>query len=536
MNIRKYTNNLFENLPRMFDDRIKSNKISRIYLFSGLTLLSSVYYYAFSTVIVDDAYIYFRSVENFYEFGDSSFNIGESRNLLTSPGWFILLSAAKFSFPDFPLPAVARLLSMIFLSISSVLLFNIFENTAPKLSAYSAIPVFFAPSIPDLAGHDTALALCMNLLLILAFLRRQRIIFPVAAGLAYMARGEAAIMAALLGTAYVLSEGISYNAIRRNVRELLPGLSIAAAIVGLWHWYHLYAFQSLFPDTLSAKIQQTASHSFTAFRVRSGYHLRAVTEPFGLAPHIATVFGLVLLWRRAWPLAAWPFVHYATYTALNVPWYTWYYYPVEFAAVLGIVVAISFVSFRIGATLPARYSTVGSQLALALGIFLAVGPIRHATVNVVSLLSDKPRAEFEAGRLFGADERYVFYKDFAAWVRTTHRGPKPPSILTHEIGIIGYFAPEAKIYDVVGLATPIESLTEMWNYEYQIEKNIPDFVMRIYISDPPPSFIVVSQSGRSIQYSLGLARKYPGTTTHVAIYHLKSAREAGKSITDRVSQ
>lgn len=56
-------------------------------------------------------------------------------------------------------------------------------------------------------------------------------------------------------------------------------------------------------------------------------------------------------------------------------------------------------------------------------------------------------------------------------------GRPDPIILSHEIGIIGHRLPEATVHDVVGLATPVSEVEELWNWPGRIADLEPDVVL-----------------------------------------------------------
>lgn len=492
-------------------------------VFAALALASTVHYATVSAVELDDAYIYFRSIENFLRTGDLSFNTGDARNLMTSAGWFLVLTGSKVVFPNAELTLIAKAWSTFLLLASSVLLFRILSGRMPDVAPFSPLPVFFMPSIPGLVGHDTGLALFTNLLLIWAFLERRSILFPVAAAVAYLARGEAAIFAVVLGLAYVCSDGSTNRKILAKTRELAIGLAIALAIVSLWHGFHFMTTGAMFPQTFSAKTLQADSGRWPLFAIKIGAHLRYVTGQLGLWVHVLSILGLWLTWRRVWPLATWPLVHYVTLVALGLPWYHWYYYPVEFAIIIGFVASGALISRLLGQRLHVISGPI-RQFALTLSVCtIAVAPLRTGLANI-------PGRIFETGPATAAVSdatRFSIYREFAGWIVANHTKPTAPVILTHEVGIIGYFVPEARVLDVVGLASPAESAADMYNYEKCVRLYVPDFILRFHFVKPPAEILYQVSPDRTLRYVAGITKYLGPKNLALSIYRLDDSRDAG---------
>lgn len=445
---------------------------------------------------------------------------------MTSPSWFLVLAGSKIVFPNADIVLLARLWSLFFLVGSSVLLFRILQDRMPGIALFSPLPVFFMPSMPGLAGHETALALFSNLLLIWAFMERRRILFPVAAVAAYLARGEAAIFAVVLGLAYVCPDGTMNRQIITKTKELAVGLVIALAIFILWHGYHYVLTGSIFADTFSAKTLQANSGRWPLFVVKVGRHFQFTTGPLGGAADILlllfSLFGLWITWRHVWPLAVWPLVHYWTLTALGLPWYHWYYYPIEFGIIIGFVASGAFTASFIG-----RHFRVISgmlpQVAIILVIcIVAIAPLRRGLVDISGKLRETSWMT-AMGATPHPTSRFAIYREFAGWIARNHAKPAAPIILTHEVGILGYYLPDALLYDVVGLASPAESTADMYNYGKYVGLYAPDFILRYHFGEPPNELVYQLSSGGTVRYVVGITRRRMASDIELSMYRLDSA-------------
>lgn len=510
--------------------RSLSDLLSRVYLFAShevfvqlsifiiLTLLSIFYFISITSIQLDDSYIYFRIVENFYNTGELSFNPGEPRNLMTSSGWFLILLASKFVFPDTSIVLTARIWSIVLLVASSILLFRILRNRLPRIGMLSPLPVFFMPSIPGLAGHETALALFMNLFLIWAFLERRPILFPVAAVGAYLARGEAAIFAMILGLAYLCADGFTNKNILAKARELAAGIAIALAIFLLWHGYHYHLTGSILPATFSAKAMQTASGHWPLFALKIGTHLKFLSGALAPWVHALALFGLWIVWRRAWPLALWPMAHYLTLTALGMPWYHWYYYPIEFSLIIGFIAAGDFIARIIGQHAPVMSRSLPqTALVLAVCIF-AVVPLRNGAAGFPTAVSNPVSWTQAKGRPARPGSRFATYNEIADWITANHNNSRAPVVLVNEIGIIGYLLPDARVYDVVGLASPVKTPADIGNFATFVARYIPDFVIRTYNREPPKEIVFQLQTDKTVRYVAGVIKHQTHPNVILAVY------------------
>jgi hypothetical protein len=458
--------------------------------------------------------------------GDLSFNPGDSRNLMTSSGWFLVLAVSKAVFANADIILIARILSALFLVGSSVLLFRIFRDRMPDIAPFSPLPVFFMPSIPGLAGHETALALCMNLFLIWAFLERRPILFPLAAVAAYLARGDSAIFAMVLGFAYLCSDGATNRQVLEKAKELTTGIAVALIIFLLWHGYHYYLTGLILPDTFSAKVLQAESGRWSLFALKIGTPLGMVSGALGPWAHIFSLFGLWIVWRRIWPLAAWPLVHYLTLLGLGMPWYHWYYYPIEFASIVGFIATGGHIAFFAGKQVQAMSGTAPRVILILIVCVVAVAPVRKGIAGISVAFSNSTPWIQANDRTAHPNSRFAIYRGIVDWIAANHKKSTAPVILTHEIGIIGYYAPDALVYDVVGLASPAETAADMWNFEKYVAMYSPDYLMRAYSSDPPEELMFQPKSGQAARYVASVIKQKFPQGNHIVLYRRIALEEA----------
>ncbi len=428
------------------------------------------------SVTMDDSFIVFRVVENWAAGHGPRFNLGDPHFVVTSPLWFALLATAKTLLPSIPTPDLAQGIAAALLALGSLALFDLLRQDFPAAALLAPGAVFFAPSMPSLAGHDTACALACGAFLLWAHRRGHANALALAAGAFYLARGEGAVLGAVLGFHWLAGEGLNRHGVGSRLRRMGPGLVVAAILVGAWHLYHVLEFGGLFPATLAAKIAQGRG-PFPSYLSHLLEHLNAASP--GWAAKALVLLGWLALALRRWPLALWPLLHVAIYAGLGVPYYHWYYYPLELVVLLALVAGAE-VLLRGGARAlaPQREDAAVGAAGLALAVAIALTPALRAAVALQPppvlpalrplVMQDSP----------GEDRRFLAYQDIAGWV---NRQPavSAPVLLAPEIGILGYLLPEAEVRDVVGLASPDPDPRRMYDFPHFIARHDPDYLVMI---------------------------------------------------------
>jgi len=454
-------------------------------------------------VTMDDSFIVFRVVDNWLGGGGPRFNPGDSHFIVTSPLWLGILTAAKAGLPGVAIPGIAHALVWLLLVVSSCMLFALLRDDFPIVSVLAPAAIFYTPSMASLAGHDTACALTSGLALLLSHRRDRPNALAIAAGLTYLARGEGAVLAAIVGGHYLLRAGFDAASVGRQIRRMGPGLAVSLICVGGWHAYYLAEFGALFPATLAAKIAQGSfagsgvGDAWTAFAVGLPDHLALIAGGYGWALMIA---GFAVLTIRCWPLALWPLSQVAIYAGLGVPYYHWYAFPVELVGVVAMWIGVE-VAFRLAARLvgiPASSHPFAAAVVLGVAVVvvpcvrgpmvLLPGPVLPALRSVTA--PDDP----------GVDLRFRTYQQIAARIR---RDPDAANrtLLASEIGILGYALPSLSVVDTVGLTDPAVPSGRFFDYHWHIEHFEPEYLVLFYGAADRERFAIALSDGRVIRYA-----------------------------------
>ncbi len=455
----------------------------------------SVAVFAGIGVRLDDAYVYFRVAEHLAETGRPFFNEGDAFTITTSPAWLLMTTALAKVAPAM-LPTLSKALFISFLVAASVTARAILRLKLPVLGALAAIPVFFAPNMLSLVGMETSFALFVGLALILSFQRRDRWT-PLWAVLFYLARPEGLILAGILGAALVIL-AIREHSLLERLRFYGAALALGGILAGAWHVWLLQVCGSLLPVSADAKILQGAA-GWTTFVQAWPMHVAVIWGQGDqlwlnlLRLAIALVGGLAIA-RVSWPLMAWPVGHFVLYAALGVAYYHWYYYVIDFvltlSAVAGVAVLLGQVARLLGLG-DKRAGVVAVALSAAL---LTIVALPTSRVQLVGLLEGRAESE---------NARFSSYTRLAEAMRRA-TGDKPFTLLTHEIGILGWLLPQATVRDVVGLATPVETPADLWNWAEQVRVFAPEFILTPFSTHGQPQ-VYTRSDGSLVRYDVFLA-------------------------------
>ena len=451
------------------------SRSTRLAVFA-LVLLGSVALYARSSrVVLDDAFIYLRVARHVLEGVGPRFTPGDTHVPITGAGWLALLVTAKLLLPGVPLLALAKGLFIACLALASIALHALLAPRLPLASLVAPLPIFFTPWMQTLCGHDTALALGAGLGLLWSIDARRFALAPIFAAACYLARGEGAIFAALaLAVAFVRALGAGAER-PASLRRLLLGSAVAATGVLAWHAWYASEFGALLPSTLAAKRLQGLG-PWPSFTSLLRPHLLRILEPRWLAA-FAIGGGLVLV--RTLPLlVAWPLVHYATLASLGVAYYFWYFFPVDFSVALAVLVGLAGACELAARTSSALRGPFARAAFATLCVALSVAALASARRAVSDALPGrKPQRDPLVAR---SETRYAAYREVADWIRAhpPRDRSRPPALLVDEIGLFGFFLPEARILDVAGLAVPVDSPARFFDWAHFARTLEPDGIVR----------------------------------------------------------
>jgi hypothetical protein len=484
------------------DPRVSLRSAGRaeIAVFGLLTAACAIVYLDVAGAALDDMYVYFRVARNWADGLGPVFNPGDGLFVTTSPGWLMLLTACIKLLPSIPVLTLAQTLFTFLLAIASLFLFLILRPRCAIAAPLAPIAVFFAPSMPSLCGHDTALALCCGLALIWCAQERRLGAAAVAGALFYLARGEGAVFGLVVLGYLIVGRHRSIAGAMRRLRAAMPGLVVAALLVGAWHLYYVSAFGGLFPETLQAKILQGHSRSFSKVHP---YFYRHYLAAFSVVAVPVIVWGLVVEARRVPLLFAWPVIHMAVLYALGVAYYHWYYYPIELALLVAGALAID----QLVQALRQRFGGTGRPTglpSLALATLALICLVRPAANAALTGAPDAARKIITGASIWphGSDVRQATYREIAGWVGDRIVAAQRPKVLSVEVGMLGFWLPQINLYDVVGLIYPAHKPADLHDWPGIVAHLQPDLI--VYSAAALPETLTFAHGDRALDYRRAL--------------------------------
>ena len=415
----------------------------------------------------DDAFITYRYVRNLAAGRGFVYNVGEQHLGTTTPLYTILLATLSKLLP-FPIPLLSGWVSLLsWIACALFLWRTAVYQRCPGLGLVIlwtvALNGLFLPTF----GGEELFFLALVAAAIFTYVTSYscRYILPICGvllSLAFLTRGEGAILALLLVVHYMLTR-----------RRLPWPLLVAGALTVLpWLVYSLMTFGSFLPSTLEAKIIQGRSGLW-----RHGYFMRDLYQYVKMVGFDGQRVCLALLaclgavgawgaWRRerTWLLLlGWVFLYLMGYQALGVPMYHWYVAPLALAMSVSAALGVYCLWAQDFRSLGGAYrSTLRTVLrgSACIMVCLAFFPLAKDTFTYASTLP-QPSA--------------LFYKAVAQWL--VDHTPASATVAALEIGHIGYYS-DRYIVDWAGLVTP-DARQDLLRGDFHatLHRHKPDYVL-----------------------------------------------------------
>jgi hypothetical protein len=391
----------------------------------------------------DEAYITFRYAVNLSQGKGFVFNPGERYLGTTGYGWAILLALLRKVLPFLSVAGWSSLISGLILLGLGIAVYLLARSLRMGRRAWLlSILVMANPLIIYPLGGEVVPQVFLLTLAWWRLTKGDRWSWGILAGLATWMRGDGTVaLLALIGTAIFWNKRLPWGGLMGSSLVLLP-----------WMIFNTWYFGQPWPSTLPAKTAQCQSGLWICFGpglfrwVSAGFMHQTtralsllgaeVWTPLlvGIASLIlasATVFGAFRELRsepRWWPMLLWPVLHSLSYIALQAPFYPWYATVVGWG--LGLIMGLGIIGWMKGRRL--NYLP-----AIALILIVTSG---YGLWHFQHRLEDVP------------DHRQIVHSHLAAWFQD--HAPPGSSIMGEEIGFLGYYLPDYRIYDTWGLITP----------------------------------------------------------------------------------
>lgn len=386
----------------------------------------------------DDAFITFTYARNIAEGHGFVYNGGAPRLGTTTPLLTLLLAGLKWLLPGAEIYAIALWAGAVLWAGAGLMAYLVGRRIAgpPAGLALAAMHATMA-TFPYVLPAEYPLLFLLSLSALYLAIAGRYWAAGIAFGLAFLARGDAAILAGLVGLVLLLRD-----------RRVPWGLGIGFALTLLpWFVYAFILFGNPLPAALAMKRAHRAleiwPHLYVGFwrwLVRSGPWLQVWLAGVALFSVVALVLSIIRhsIWTAV--IVLWGLLYAAAYAALDIHFYFWYNTPLLEALALGAGLGLALLlrpdpaqgrSFRVAGGGALRIATV----LLAAGVLvLGAFNVRQIALNL-SQVRPRQAAYVATGR----------------WLAENIPANSTAGFI--EIGLIGYFS-HRQIVDLLGLITP----------------------------------------------------------------------------------
>ncbi len=402
-----------------------------------LVIVTGLLFAAFARWAYDDPFITYRYAGNLARGLGLVYNPGERVLSTTTPLFAILLAGLSYFRLD--LPAMANLVGAFSIALGGLFLWDLARSWEVEAAGWAALALYptFTLLLSTL-GSESPLYLAFCLGSFAFFARRNFLLTAVFAALALLTRGDGALVAVILGMAYLarLRGPIPWRAVLLFLGMTLPWFAFA------WAYYG-----SPLPVTLAAKQSQGSmaiSQRFAEGFVALAQGHLAFWE-FRVEALLAAA-GLVyaILRERRWLVFfSWMGLYFIAFTALGVSRYYWYYAPLVPGFVIAVGLGVEALGWVGKAALERRKTNPGRLAFPAYTIWIVPGLL----LFLLALAQIQNVFDLHAG----TDRRYGIYRQVGEWL--SQNTPPASSVGALEVGIIGYYA-QRPVVDFAGLLQP----------------------------------------------------------------------------------
>lgn len=390
--------------------------------------------------LIDDAYITLRYVDNATDTGGFYYHANDHIIGVSTIMYPVILMLLKMIAPHVSLAVDLVVITMalnITLEYLCVLVLVGFYRTlqVPLLAAIGlALVAVWHPLLlsSSQGGMETPLFV-LWLLLALVYVDRSLTAAAFWAGMALLTRPEGSIAMAMVGLLALFRDGYFEINWRRN----LPVFAILAGFVTAFLSFYIFGYGTLYPASVEIKHliePKAALHAFQTFLRTPGLLIPLGSIPWPIRSIIVlagVIYGVVRWPKRDRALIfalGVSLLNFSLYSLANPP--MWFWYSAPMVTLLGVI-------FFYG-----LYALVQRRVAIVLVACLVLVGLEIRWVY------------FTKGTLLDVyTHRVIAYHDIIAKLKKEYGLKDSDSILTHEIGAVGYYS-KAHIVDAVGLVNP----------------------------------------------------------------------------------
>lgn len=405
---------------------------------------------------LDDAFITFTYARNLARGWGFSYNGAPPFLGSTSPLLALLLALLKIVLPSEEIYILGIWLSGTLWVIGVALSFFLGRALEDERAGHFLAFAYATHSLlPWVNGFEYTLLLSLNILAIILTVRGHIGRAGVVLGLSFLARGDSALLAVVLGGAWLL------------LYKKIPWRMVLGFLVPVLPWtvYGFWTFGNPLPATLKVKLAHKAIGAWphivdgflrwfthTGIRFQFYVYMSVGLSLIGVA--------LFLYLRKWWHLViiAWGSMYVIAYVIINVPFYFWYVTPILTSLVL--FTGLTCWYMLIMAIRQNRYILAAVPSLLYI-IFIIVGA-KNVTASAQSLQRIPPKL--------------IAYRETGLWL--AENSPPRSVVASIEVGVLGYFS-DRPVLDILGLTYPgVIKYINRGNLHEILENFKPEYYVR----------------------------------------------------------
>ncbi len=308
---------------------------------------------------------------------------------------------------------------------------------------------------------------------------------------------------------YVVLNGIALpNKIRivKTLDGMQLGLLIYFAILVCWVAYSFNEFNTTIPSTLWTKLAQGHSGFWPSFQSDLFNNFIKTTRGNQILI-IFVLFGIItgLLDNRlsnvSYMLVFWILIYVIAYSALGVPNYEWYYWPIYFGVAIFIPLSVAKISLFMpvdGIPKTKVFINTALRIALLYSFFYAYsGGVRIESLfkkDDLYNLSAKIDWQSRSNQFSPQQQTYI---EFGKFLNDRCNNQKDNLVASDEIGIIGFVAKNCYFVDMPGILDKVPTKESVGRFTADDQSRIDNFIIK-----SKPRFIVLREKDYPFVYTI----------------------------------
>lgn len=399
----------------------------------AIFLLIAALTYLARNYSMDDAFIYYRYIQNAIDGNGLVYNLGERYYGITSAVYMYLSFFTASVIRDVMLNQL--LLSGIFFFVCAIITLRL-NLTDERLKHFAFVPAILIAGTKFFYltfGMESTLYLMLVALTLYFYKRNKYYALSVTGAFLILTRGEAFLLLAVM---------LVFHFLTKKERFSLKILIIPALILLANFAFNYFYYGEILPQTFAAKMQQGDSGLWRSLPFLRVSHIifwgDKVIFPFANGVLISIFFtiaalGAVVNFRKSdivGILSVYIILNTIFYVALNIPGYPWYYAIYYYAAFIlfayGLLAIFDFLKKRFTKSIAISAAGFIAVITFLLLTFFSLSTLESTTVN-------------------------QDYKYAGLWLE--QNTPPNATVACVEIGHVGWYS-KRYIIDILGLVTP----------------------------------------------------------------------------------